>query len=101
MSLCLYGGEVRPISKINLVFSIFLLTFALMKILIILILIYLSGCVVGYFEGRRLIKSWGFGYSVSDRAKNIGTALFSWVDVAATELMFCTQSIDDKTPAKW
>jgi len=75
-----------------------------MKKTIIVLVIYLSGCVFGYkYTKHNLlspptpIKTW----KVSDRNFSIGLSLGSWLTVAAMGIVDLIQSLNNDTPAKW
>ena len=66
----------------------------------IIIIIYLIGCVLNYILLRKYIKMDDFIYTISDRFMNLLQSLMSWAGVIASLLcLFCTY--ENNKPAKW
>lgn len=87
------------------------------KRIIIIMLIYLSGCFVGYIEGKRLNMRWNrefqkhhpfikiLEWSVRDRNFSLIICSLSWFDVAAIEIIQLYQwllsELNDRNKANW
>lgn len=72
-----------------------------MKKDLIIIAIYLSGCVVSYITVKHRWEKKFHKWTVADRAIAIGFSTGSWASVLAVGACAAIDTIDTNAPAKW
>lgn len=70
--------------------------------IILIILAYLIGCVLGYLVYKRTLKYYGT-YTIKDRKRAIALSIFSWITVftGISIIFWDWLSEENDTPAKW
>jgi hypothetical protein len=70
--------------------------------ILLIILVYVLGCVVAYFLQRRSWLNGGCPWTIGKRNMTLFFSLFSWISVAAGLIIALADgAVNDNKPVKW